>query len=183
MTEIGQAAVSRSTGQTTTTTTASTTEEAKDFKVVVTLDNPPLGLRPGLSTTAKITTATRQNVVNIPIQALTIRTRRELEESDKKANGKALAAEKQAGAAPPSAKELEKAKEEVQGVFVIRNGRATFVPVESGIMGATNVEIVKGLQPGDQIVTGSFQVLRTLKNNTKVKIEKTPPAGGGPMPS
>ena len=50
-------------------------------------------------------------------------------------------------------------------------------------MGATNVEIVKGLQPGDQIVTGSFQVLRTLKNNTKVKIEKTPPAGGGPMPS
>jgi len=183
VTEIGQAAVSRSTGQTTTTTTASTTEEAKDFKVVVTLDNPPLGLRPGLSTTAKITTATRQNVVNIPIQALTIRTRRELEESDKKANGKALAAEKQAGAAPPSAKELEKAKEEVQGVFVIRNGRATFVPVESGIMGATNVEIVKGLQPGDQIVTGSFQVLRTLKNNTKVKIEKTPPAGGGPMPS
>src|SRR5881409_938446 len=70
VTEIGQAAVSRTTGQTTTASTTSTTEEAKDFKVVVTLDNPPPGLRPGLSTTAKITTATRQNAVTIPIQAL-----------------------------------------------------------------------------------------------------------------
>ena len=181
VTEIGQAAVSRSTGQTTTTTTASTTEEAKDFKVVVTLDNPPPGLRPGLSTTAKITTATRQNAVTIPIQALTIRTRRELEESEKKANGKALAAEKQDPSAL-SAKERERQKEELQGVFVVRNGVAQFRQVETGIMGATDVEVVKGLQPGDQIVTGSFQVLRPLKNNTKVKIEKTPP-GGGPTPS
>src|SRR5205823_2093274 len=168
VTEIGQAAVSRSTGQTTTTTTASTTEEAKDFKVVVTLDNPPLGLRPGLSTTAKITTATRQNVVNIPIQALTIRTRRELEESDKKANGKALAAEKQDPSAL-SAKERERQKEELQGVFVVRNGMAKFLQVETGIMGTTEVEVAKALQPGDQIATGSFQALRTLKASTKSK--------------
>ncbi len=180
VTEIGQAAVSRTTGQTTTASTTSTTEEAKDFKVVVTLDSPPPGLRPGLSTTAKITTATRQNAVTIPIQALTIRTRRELEESEKKANGKALAAEKQDPSAL-SAKERERQKEELQGVFVVRNGMAQFRQVETGIMGTTEVEVVKGLQPGDQIVTGSFQALRTLKDNTKVKIEKTPP-GGGPMP-
>jgi HlyD family secretion protein len=184
VTEIGQAAVSRTTGQTTTATTSTTntTEEAKDFKVVVTLDSPPPGLRPGLSTTAKITTATRQNVVTIPIQALTIRTRRELEADEKQASGKALAAEKQP-APPPSAKEREREKEELQGVFVVRNGVAKFVQVETGIMGATDVEIVKGLQPGDQIVTGSFQVLRTLKSNAKVKVEKTPPPGGAPAPS
>ena len=182
VTQIGQAAVSRTTGQTTTASTTSTTEEAKDFKVVVTLDNPPPGLRPGLSTTAKVTTATRQNAVTIPIQALTIRTRRELEESEKKANGKALAAGKQDPAAL-SAKERERQKEELQGVFVVRNGVAKFVQVETGIMGTTDVEIVKGLQPGDQIVTGSFQALRTLKDNTKVKIEKTPPPGGGPTRS
>jgi len=66
---------------------------------------------------------------------------------------------------------------------VVRNGVAKFVQVETGIMGTTDVEVVKGLQPGDQIVTGSFQALRTLKDNTKVKIEKTPPPGGGPTPS
>src|SRR5439155_10809667 len=126
VTEIGQSAVSATTGQTTTTTTTSgtTSEEAKDFKVVVKLDNPPPGLRPGLSTTAKVTTATRQNAVTIPIQALTIRTRRELEENEKgkaKAGAQALAATRSA----ETSKEKDKGKEELQGVFVIRNGRAT----------------------------------------------------------
>src|SRR5437016_7674872 len=121
VTEIGQAAVTRTTGQTTTASTTSTTEEAKDFKVVVTLDNPPPGLRPGLSTTAKVTTATRQNAITIPIQALTIRTRRELGESEKKGDGKALAATKQ-DPSTLSAKERERQKEELQGVFVVRNG-------------------------------------------------------------
>lgn len=182
VTEIGQAAISRTTGQTTTASTATnTTEEAKDFKVVVTLDSPPPGLRPGLSTTAKITTATRQNAIAIPIQALTIRTRRELESTEKKSNGQALAAEKNQPTVL-SAKDKEKEKEELQGVFVVREGKAQFIQVDTGIMGTTDVEVVKGLQPGDSIVTGSFQVLRTMKNNTKVKIEKTPPPGA-PTPS
>src|SRR5271157_3815994 len=86
VTEIGQSAVGRTSG-TTTGTSTSTTEEAKDFKVVVTLDDPPPGLRPGLSTTAKITTATRQNAVTIPIQALTVRTRRQLEEEEQTSKG------------------------------------------------------------------------------------------------
>lgn len=167
VTEIGQSAVSRSTGQTATSSSTSA-QEAKDFKVVVTLDNPPPGLRPGLSTTAKITTATRQNAVVVPIQALTIRTRRELEDTPKNSSGNTMAAE------TPSASEREKEKEELQGLFVIRNGVAIFTRVETGIMGSTNVEVTKGIQPGDEIVTGSYQVLRTLKNKARVKVEKTP---------
>ena len=143
-------------------------DEAKDFKVVVTIDDPPPGLRQGLSATAKITTATRQNAVAVPIQAVTVRMRRELEEKDQTAKGGA------GSDVTVSAKDKEKGKEELQGVFVVRNGRATFVQVESGIMGSTDIEILKGVQPGDIIVTGSFSVLRTLKNNTKVRIDNTP---------
>ena len=79
----------------------------------------------------------------------------------------------------------EKEKEELQGLFVIQNGVAKFVPVETGVMGSTDVEVIKGIQQGDEIVTGSYQVLRTLKNNTKVKIEKGPAGGpnAGPPPS
>src|SRR5215471_8635554 len=71
--EVGNSALTRSGGTTTATTSTSTTQEAKDFKVVVTLDDPPAELRPGLSTTATIVTATRQNILTAPIQSLTIR--------------------------------------------------------------------------------------------------------------
>jgi HlyD family secretion protein len=175
VTEIGQSAVGRTSGATTGTST-STTEEAKDFKVVVTLDDPPPGLRPGLSTTAKITTATRQNAVTIPIQALTVRTRRQLEEeeSSKGAKGKVQAATSQ-----PTTSAKDKGKEEVQGAFRLKDGRAVFVPVESGIMGQSDVEVLKGVQPNEEIVSGPFSVLRTLKNHTKVKVDNSAlkPAG------
>jgi HlyD family secretion protein len=172
VTEIGQSAVGRTSG-TTSGTSTTTTEEAKDFKVVVTLDDPPPGMRPGLSSTAKITTAMRPNAVTIPIQALTIRTRRQLEEeeqSSKGAKGKAQAATSQTST---SAKDKEKGKEEVQGVFLLKDGRALFVPVESGIMGQSDMEVVKGVQPNDEIVSGPFSVLRTLKNHTKVKVDNS----------
>ena len=179
VTEIGQSAVSRSTGQTA-TTSSTANEEAKDFKVVVTLDNPPPGLRPGLSTTAKITTATRDNTVTIPIQALTIRTRKELEDAVKASqggnSGKALAAEK--APATTNGNNKDKEKEELQGVFVVgKDHIARFVQVDTGIMGSTDVEVTKGINAGDEIVTGSYQVLRTLKTNTKVQIEKAPAPG------
>jgi HlyD family secretion protein len=167
VTQIGESAVGRDTGTTTGSTTTSA-DEAKDFKVVVTIENPPPGLRQGLSATAKITTATRQNTVAVPIQAVTVRTRRELEENDtanKAASGSDVTV---------SAKDRERGKEELQGVFAVRDGRATFVPVETGIMGPTDLEILKGAQPGDVIVTGSFSVLRTLKNHTKVRIDNAP---------
>src|SRR5207245_9863127 len=105
VTEIGSQAVLRSCGLTTTQTTTST-QEAKDFKVVVTLTNPPGNLRPGLSTTAKIKTAERKNVVAIPIQALAVRTRKDLEEAAKNAKNKGdssvtIAAPKEPGCGDP----------------------------------------------------------------------------------
>jgi HlyD family secretion protein len=176
VTEIGQSAIGRTSGLTS-GQGSTTTEEAKDFKVVVTLDDPPPGLRPGLSTTAKITTATRQDAVTVPIQALAVRMRRDLEES---AKGKVQAAATQPASASSSSKEKDKSKEEVQGVFVVKKGRAVFTPVESGIMGPTDMEVLSGVKPGDEIVTGSFSVLRTLKNNAKVRVDNSAVKAGGP---
>jgi HlyD family secretion protein len=189
VTEIGQSAIGRTTGQTVgQTTTGTATEEAKDFKVVVTLDDPPPGLRPGLSTQAKITTATRQNTVTVPIQALAIRMRRELEEGEKSGKGKDAKGTMQTASASTqtgggSGKEKDKSKEEIQGVFVVKNRRAVFTKVETGIMGPTDVEILSGVKPDDEIVTGSFSVLRTLKNHSKVKIDNSAQKPGGPTPS
>jgi HlyD family secretion protein len=167
VTQIGESAVGRTTG-TTSGATATNSEEAKDFKVVVIIDDPPPNVRPGLSATAKITTATRQNAVSVPIQAVTVRMRRELGEKDQTATGGT------GSNVAASAADKEKGKEEIQGVFVVRKGRASFVQIESGIMGSIDIEILKGVQPGDVIVTGTFSVLRTLKNNTKVQIDNTP---------
>jgi HlyD family secretion protein len=162
VTEIGDNAIVRSTGVSTSQAT-STSEEAKDFKVVVTLNDPPPDLRPGLSTTAKITTATRNNVVSIPIQALTVRNHADLRSKD--ASGKGVEA-----AAPV---ENAKQKEEIQGVFVIRHKKAEFVPVATGISGTTDIEVTKGVQEGDEVITGSYKVLRTLKPGTSVKIDNS----------
>ncbi|MGO9402162.1 MAG: efflux RND transporter periplasmic adaptor subunit [Terriglobales bacterium] len=163
--EIGDNAIVRSTGVATSQAT-STSEEAKDFKVVVTLTDPPADLRPGLSSTAKITTATRTSVLSIPIQALTVRTQADLVP---KAAGKNAV---QAASAPLDA---SKQKEEIQGVFVIRKKKAEFVPVDTGISGTTDIEVVKGLQEGDEVITGSYKVLRTLKPGTSVKIDNSAP--------
>jgi HlyD family secretion protein len=165
VTEIGNNAIVRSTGVSTSQST-STSEEAKDFKVVVTLQDPPEGLRPGLSSTAKITTAARSSVLAVPIQALTVRTQGELEQK----NG-GSGAVRAASVAP----DASKAKEEIQGVFVIRNKKAEFVPVETGIIGTTDIEITKGLREGDEVITGSYKVLRTIKPGTSVKIDNTAP--------
>lgn len=171
VTQIGNNALLRSSGLATTQTTGGS-QEARDFKVVVTLENPPENLRPGLSATAKITTAAKQNALAIPIQALTIRTPDQLKEKEagKGGSGSAQAAAPQA---PPSGK-----PEEIQGVFkVVKEGRvekAKFVPVKTGITGSTDIEVVEGLSENDKIITGSYKVLRTLKNGTSIKEEKAP---------
>src|SRR5271166_634262 len=144
VTEIGSRAVLRSSGLTTTQTTTST-QEAKDFKVVVTLASPPENLRPGLSTTAKIRTAERKDVVAIPIQALAVRSRKELEEAAKQ--GKEEKKGSVTLAAAPVASSSDPKKDEVQGVFVVNGKKAIFRPVETGISGVTDIEITKGLQP------------------------------------
>ncbi|MFI5097951.1 MAG: efflux RND transporter periplasmic adaptor subunit [Candidatus Acidiferrales bacterium] len=170
VTEIGSQAVLRSSGLATTQTTTSN-QEAKDFKVVVTLESPPENLRPGLSTTSKIKTAEKKNVVAIPIQALAVRSRKDLDEAAK--NGK-----KSSGvtlAAPPAPASGDPKKDEVQGVFVVSGKKATFRPVETGISGVTDIEITKGLQAGDEIVVGSYKALRTLKPEASVKVDNSAP--------
>lgn len=169
VTEIGNNAVLRSTGVSTSQTTGGS-QEAKDFKVVVTLQDPPENLRPGLSSTAKITTATRQGVVSVPIQALTIRQRGDLEQKSKDKDKSTVQA-----AGPANAEKAAAAKEELQGVFVLRDGKAEFVPVETGITGTTDIEVTKGLKEGDTIVTGSYKVLRTLRNGASVKVNNNAP--------
>ena len=80
-------------------------------------------------------------------------------------------------AAPPkeASKEKEREKDEVQGVFVIRNHKAEFLPLETGITGTTEIEVLNGLKPGDEIVTGSYKVLRTLRPGANVKVDNTAP--------
>jgi HlyD family secretion protein len=165
--EIGNNAIVRSTGVAT-SQSASASQEAKDFKVVVTLSDPPEDLRPGLSTTAKITTATRSNVVTIPIQALTVRQQSDLEAAASE-NGSVQAA------APQKDTSKDRKNDEVQGVFVIRNKKSEFVPVQTGVAGTTDIEVLSGLKEGDEIVTGSYKVLRTMKPGTSVKVDNSAP--------
>ena len=169
VTEIGNNAIVRSTGVSTSQQT-SASQEAKDFKVVVTLQDPPENLRPGLSATAKVTTATRKAALTIPIQALTVRSRADL---------KAASGEKsEVQAAVPSAEASNSNggdKEEIQGVFIVRNGKAEFLPIQTGVTGTADIEVLSGLKPDDEIVTGSYKVLRTLRPGTSIKIDNTAP--------
>jgi HlyD family secretion protein len=169
VTLVGDQALLRSSGLATSTQTSGT-EEAKDFKVVVTLDQPSDELRPGLSTTAKITTAHKANIISLPIQALTVKT------AETPANGGVQAASTSGGAND----------KELQGVYVVSKDprgklRVHFVQVTTGITGATDIEVLSGLKEGDEIVTGPYKTLRGLKDNTLIKrdTEKPPTPSGG----
>jgi HlyD family secretion protein len=169
VTEVGDQALLRTTGLSTTQSTTGT-EEAKDFKVVVTLDQASEDLRPGLSATAKITTAHKPNALTIPIQALVQRD---------PAIEKALAANagKPSSSAVATPAGAATKPQLVQGVYVLttknKNQRVEFVPVTTGITGATDIEVLSGLKDGDQIVTGRYRILRALKSGTAVKIDNT----------
>jgi HlyD family secretion protein len=164
--QVGTQAVLRGTGLATTQSTTGA-QEAKDFKVIVRLEEPPANLRPGLSTTAKITTAEEPNVLAVPLQALAIRTRKELDDAAAKDRGTTLAA--------PSSVLSPAAREEVQGVFVVREGQAVFTPVETGITGVSEIEITAGLEEGQEIVTGSYAALRTLRPTAPVRVDNSAP--------
>jgi HlyD family secretion protein len=165
VTEIGDNAIIRSTGVSTSQSTTGS-QEAKDFKVVVTLTDPPPNLRPGLSATAKITTGTAHDALAIPIQALTMRDKNDLEAQ--KNPGKA--AKKDVSVAIGSKKE----NNDIQGVFVVNsNKKAEFRPVETGLTGTTEIQVKNGLKEGDEIITGSYKVLKTIRNGAGVKIDNS----------
>ncbi len=162
--EIGNTAILRSTGLAA-SQSAISSQEAKDFKVVVKLLDPPGEIRPGLSCTAKVVTATRQNVLTLPIQALAVRQQGDLDPEPKKG-------ETPKTLSPAAEKERKK---EMQGVFIIKGEQARFQKVETGITGATDIEVLSGLGEGDEIITGSYKVIRTLKNDAKIKVDNKAP--------
>ncbi len=166
--EIGDNAIVRSSGVST-SQQITASEEAKDFKVVVTLQDAPADLRPGLSTTAKITTATRANALSVPIQALTLRTKEQMEQQSNPPGSV------HAAAPAPEVASKNKKKDEVQGVFVIREKKAMFVPITTGITGTSEIEVLDGLKEGDEVITGSYKVLRTLRPGSSVKIDNKAP--------
>jgi HlyD family secretion protein len=169
VTEVGDQALLRTTGLSTTQSTTGT-EEAKDFKVVVTLDQASEDLRPGLSATAKITTAHKTNSLIVPIQALIQRD--PAQEKILAANG---GKPPTGGAATPAGAATR--SQLVQGVYVLRKdrkkSRVQFVPVTTGITGSTDIEVLSGLKDGDEIVTGRYRILRALKSGTPVKVDNT----------
>jgi len=170
VTQVGDQALLRTTGVATSQSTTGT-EEAKDFKVVVTIDAGPNEdeLRPGLSTTAKITTAHKPDALTIPIQALVQRDPIAEKELAKNTGKLSTAA---AAATPSTVK-----PKVIQGVYVLttvnKKLHVNFVPVTTGITGATDIEVLSGLKQDDQIVTGRYKVLRSLKSGTLVKIDNS----------
>jgi len=168
VTQVGELAILRTSGQAAMTETTANTQEARDFKVVVTLDDPPSSLRPGLSATAKIQTAHKAAVLTVPIQALAVRSQKAIEEAERGDSGTVTLAASNTDTSGA-------AEGDTQGVFVVRRGHAVFVPVQTGITGVTDIEVNSGLQEGDEIVTGSYKALRTLRPGAKVKVDNSPP--------
>ncbi|HKV28960.1 MAG TPA: efflux RND transporter periplasmic adaptor subunit [Candidatus Acidoferrales bacterium] len=171
--DVGEEAILRTSGLATTQQTSANSQEARDFKVHVKLDNPPKQTRPGLSCTAKIRTAHRADVLTVPIQALAMRSQEELkanQDKNKNESGVTLAAPK-----PATNPDGTPANDDVQGVFVVRAGKAVFVPVQTGITGITDIEVTSGLKAGDVIVTGSYKALRTLRSGTAIKVDNSIP--------
>ncbi|HET8645697.1 MAG TPA: HlyD family efflux transporter periplasmic adaptor subunit, partial [Vicinamibacteria bacterium] len=163
VTEIGSSAIPR--GATSTAIQATTTaNQAKDFKVVVTLDDPPPTLRPGLNATAEITTARKANVLAVPIQAVVVR---EVGPQGKVVDPGSV----QAAEGEPAEGKQAKQGEEKEGVFIVKDGAAQFHSVKTGIMGEAELEVTEGLSEGTEIVTGSYRTLRTLKDQARIKVE------------
>jgi HlyD family secretion protein len=151
-------------------------DRAVDFDVEITLNAPPRDVRPDLSSTARIVTDTRTNVLAIPIIALTVREHEAVpNESSAPASGDVKATPAAAGktmAAGPDSGKGSGGKKEREGVFVVRDGIATFRPVKVGIAGDEYFEVLDGLRPDETIVAGTYQAIRDLKDGAKVKEAK-----------
>jgi HlyD family secretion protein len=131
-------------------------QQAVDFEIKITLDAPPPTLRSDLSTTAEIVTAKRAGVLAIPIIALTVRERPD------------SVLEHESDAASRLAEEIGASMDQ-EGVFVVRDGEAHFVPVEVGVAGRGHFEVLSGLSAGDSIVAGPYDVIRTLDTGQRVR--------------
>jgi HlyD family secretion protein len=152
--------VSHSAKLTPTETASGSSDRAVDFDVEITLQAPPRDIRPDLSCTARIVTDTRSNALSIPIIALTVRDHEKVpNEAD--------------SAAPVDTLRDKFRKKEAEGVFIVRNGVATFRPVKTGVAGDEYFEVTDGLREGETIVAGTYQAIRDLKDGAKVKAADT----------
>jgi HlyD family secretion protein len=148
-----------------TQTASGSNDRAVDFDVEITLARPPADIRPDLSCTARIVTDTRGNALSIPIISLTVRDHEKIpNESD--------------SAPPVDTLRARFKKREAEGVFVVRNGLATFRPVKVGVAGDEYFEVVDGLREGETIVAGTYQAIRDLKDGAKVRQADTTKAAG-----
>jgi len=153
-----------------------TQNQVTNFEVKVLMKDEVPNVRPGMSCTVDITTAHHPRVLNLPIQAVVIR---ELPEDSLKAlqgkgkESEALAAtDKDKKPAKDTLSQKNQKKKEVEGVFVLKEGKAVFTPVQTGIADKQNIEITSGLKEGDEVITGSYRILRNLKNGDSVKVSK-----------
>ncbi len=122
-------------------------QESRDFQVTITLANPPKTLKPGLSASADIITAEKKGVLAVPISALVLR-------EEKSEN--------------PDSKEMV----EKEGIYIVENGRAKFIPIEKGIMGGLLIQITSGLKEGQEVIVGPYSALRELKDGLLIKSEE-----------
>jgi HlyD family secretion protein len=152
--------VSHSAKLTPTQTASGSSDRAVDFDVEITLRKPPADIRPDLSCTARIITDTRDRALSIPIIALTVRDHEKIPN--------------EADSGPPvDTLQARFKKREAEGVFVVRNGVATFRPVKTGVAGDEYFEVVDGLREGETIVAGTYQAIRDLKDGAKVRAADT----------
>jgi HlyD family secretion protein len=148
--------ISHSAKLTATQTASGSNDRAVDFDVEITLESPPEDIRPDLSCTARIVTDTRDDALSIPIIALTVR------DHEKVPN------ELETG---PRVDTLRQrfTKREAEGVFIVREGLATFRPVKVGVAGDDYFEVLDGIREGETIVAGTYQAIRDLKDGAKVR--------------
>jgi HlyD family secretion protein len=161
-------------------TTGQAATQATNFKVTLQVEGEIPDVRPGFTCTAEITTATRDSALAVPIQATTVR---EVVVDDK---GQIVREPVEPGRRPAAgavqASELKPGQErkEIEGVFVVRDGKAAFEPVKTGIAGEKFFEVVSGLKEGDSVIVGPFASVRTLADGAAVKVEQPTRAPGAP---
>jgi HlyD family secretion protein len=163
VTEIGSSAIPRGVTPGTQSSNANNGNQAKDFKVTVTIKDPSTSLRPSMNATADITTAKREKVLAVPIQAVVVR---EVDKQGKIVNPNDVEDKAPGAPAIPRGRGEEK-----DGVFVVEKGLVHFRPVKTGIVGETDLEVLEGLKEGEEIVTGSYKTLRILKDEARIKTE------------
>jgi HlyD family secretion protein len=150
--------------------------QATNFKVVVTLDKEIVDVRPGFTCTAEITTAVRDDVLSIPIQSTTVR---ELVVDDKgnvvrPPDGDKVRRRPSAGTVQAAELKPGESRKELEGVFVVQNGKAVFVPVKTGIAGDKYFEVLSGVKEGDSVITGPFTSVRELADGAAIKPAPAP---------